>query len=61
MRFIVFLEHGYDDWGRVENPHSCFHPDMLSDEQIQRLADVVGDHIGEQYRIPIATRWRQLS
>src|SRR5690348_7853990 len=38
MRFLVFLDHGYDDWGRVENPHAFFDARLLTDEQISRLA-----------------------
>jgi len=59
-RFIVFLEHGYDEWGWFENHHAFFHPRVLSDEQIAHLAKLVADHIGEEYRIPVASRWTRL-
>jgi len=53
-RFLVFLDHGYD----AENPHAVFDTSTLSDEQISTLADLVGDHVDERYRVPIRSRWR---
>jgi hypothetical protein len=59
MRFLVFLDHGYDDWGRVENHHAFFDARVLTDEQIGRLADLVAEHIDGRYRVPIRSRWRR--
>ena len=42
MRFLVFLDHGYDDWGRVEDRHAFFDAKVLSHKQIVRLAKLVG-------------------
>jgi hypothetical protein len=59
MRFLVFLEHGYDDWGRAENQHAFFHPRDLTDEQISRFAELVGKYIDERYRSLIESRWQK--
>jgi hypothetical protein len=61
MRFLVFLDHGYDDWGRYVNHGSYFNADLLSDEQIARLALLVACHIDDSYRVPISTRWQRSS
>ena len=34
MRFLVFLDHGYDEWGWAENRHAFFNSRILTDEQI---------------------------
>lgn len=60
MRFLVFLDHGFDERGWAENHHSFFDSRILSDEQIKRLAEIVGTHIDERYRIPISSRWQRL-
>lgn len=59
MRFLVFLDHGYDEWGWAENHHAFFDSRTLTDEQISRLAELVGTHIDERYRIPISSRWQR--
>ena len=59
LRFFVFLDHGFDEWGWARNPHACFDARVLSDEQIARLADFVAKRFGEQYRVPIASRWQR--
>lgn len=58
MRFLVFLDHGYDEWGLAESRH-VFHPQDLSDEQISRLAELVGTHIDERYGRVISSRWQK--
>jgi hypothetical protein len=57
QRLFVFLDHGFDQWGWAENPHACFNSDILTDDQIGRLAAFVAGHFGEQYRVRIASRW----
>lgn len=57
MRFLVFLDHGFDERGWSENPHEFFDSATLTDSQIATLAKLVGDHIDDRYRILIASRW----
>jgi hypothetical protein len=57
LRFLIFLDHGFDQWGWAKNPNNFFNSDLLSNEEIERLSDFVARHFGEQYRAPIATRW----
>ena len=57
LRFFVFLDHGFDQWGWTRNPNAFFNSRDLSDEQVARLADFVATHLGEQYRVRIASRW----
>ena len=57
LRFLVFLDHGYDEWGWAENNHAFFDSRVLTDDQIDRLAELVGDNIDERYRRIIASRW----
>lgn len=59
MRFLVFLDHGYDDWGRVENHHGFFDASSLTDDQIAQLAEVVGRHIDARYGVSVSTRWQR--
>ena len=60
MRFLVFLDHGYDEWGWAENPHhACFNGADLTDEQIGRLAELVCTHVDERYRVAITSRWQR--
>lgn len=59
MRFLVFLDHGHDQWGWAENHHAFFDSRSLTDEQIGRLAELVGTHIEERYRVPISSRWQR--
>ncbi len=59
LRFFVFLDHGFDEWGWASSPHAYFDSRMLSDEQMARLAAFVARHFGEQYRAPIASRWQR--
>lgn len=61
MRFLVFLDHGYDDWGRFENRYGFFDSKLLTDDQIQRLAELVGSQIDERYQIPISSRWQRMA
>lgn len=60
-RFLVFLDHGYDEWGWAKHPHAFFDSRVLSDEQITQLAEVVATHIDEHYRVPIQSRWERRS
>jgi hypothetical protein len=57
MRFLVFLDHGYDEWGWYYSRHAFFDATALTDEQIQRLSQIVGDYIDEGFRQVIASRW----
>jgi hypothetical protein len=59
MRFLVFLDHGYDEWGRAENDHAFFDARVLSDEQIARLAELVGRHIDPRYTVTVGSRWQR--
>jgi hypothetical protein len=59
LRFFVFLDHGFDEWGWAKSPHQFFDARSLSDDQIARLAESVAKHFGEQYRVPIASRWQR--
>ena len=61
MRFLVFLDHGYDEWGWAENNHAFFDSQFLTDSQIAALANLVGDHIDESYRAVIASRWQRMT
>jgi hypothetical protein len=57
LRFLIFLDHGFDERGWAENPHAFFSARFLSDEQIARLAKFVASNFGEEYRTLIASRW----
>jgi hypothetical protein len=59
MRFLVFLDHGYDEWGCAENHHAFFDARVLTDEQIVRLAELVGRHIDTGYAISVGSRWQR--
>lgn len=59
LRFLVFLDHGFDEWGRAENSHALFDARILSDEQIAKLADLVATHVDDRYRILISSRWQR--
>ena len=61
MRFLVFLDHGYDDWGRAEDHHAFFDARVLTDEQIARLAELVGRHIDPGYAVSVGSRWQRSS
>jgi len=61
LRFFVFLEHGFDQWGWGRNPHNFFDARVLSDEQIARLAYFVARHFGDESRVLIASRWQRLA
>ncbi len=60
-RFLVFLDHGYDDWGRHESRHGFFDAQFLTDNQISRLAELLGSQIDERYRVSINSRWQKLA
>jgi hypothetical protein len=59
LRFLAFLEHGFDERGWARSPHAFFDARVLTDEQIARLADFVAEQFGEKYRVPIASRWQR--
>ncbi|MBL8793782.1 MAG: hypothetical protein JNM56_07755 [Planctomycetia bacterium] len=61
LRFFLFLDHGFDEWGWAENRHACFDARMLTDEQISRLADLVGQHLDKSYYVTISSRWQRTS
>jgi hypothetical protein len=59
MRFLVFLDHGFDEWGWAENHHAFFDSRVLTDEQVARLAKLVGEHIDPQYGVVVGSRWQR--
>jgi hypothetical protein len=59
MRFLVFLDHGYDQWGWAENHHAFFDARVLTGEQIARLAELVGRHIDARYAVAVGSRWQR--
>jgi hypothetical protein len=59
IRFLVFLDHGYDEWGWAENHHAFFDARVLTDEQIARLAGLVGRHIDARYEVTVGSRWQR--
>ncbi len=59
IRFFVFLDHGFDEWGWANQPFAFFDSRVLSDEQIACLAKFVARHFGDKYRIPITSRWQR--
>jgi hypothetical protein len=59
LRFLVFLDHGYDEWGWAKNPHAFFDARVLSDEQIARLTELVGRHVDPRYAISVGSRWQR--
>lgn len=59
VRFLVFLDHGFDEWGWAENHHAFFDARVLSDEQIARLAELVGRHIDARYAVSVGSRWQR--
>ncbi len=58
-RFMIFLDHGYDEWGWAENHHAFFDSRILSDDQVTCLAELVATHIDERVRVPIGSRWQR--
>ena len=59
VRFLVFIDHGYDETGWLASPHEAFHSRVLTDDQVSRLARFVTQHIGELEGKLVASRWRQ--
>ncbi len=59
MRFLVFLDHGFDEWGRAENHHAFFDASVLTNEQVARLAELVGQHIDIRYAVSVGSRWER--
>ena len=59
MRFLVFLDHGFDQWGWAKNPHAFFDSRILSDEQIVQLAELVGQYIDARYGRLVGSRWQR--
>jgi len=57
-RFLIFLDHGFDEWGWVENPHGyVFNCRELTDDQVRWLAKLVGEHVDQNYGRKIADDW----
>lgn len=56
-RFLVFLDHGYDESGWFDNHHAFFDSRALTDAQIELLARIVGEHVDERSGKLIASRW----
>jgi hypothetical protein len=47
-RFLVFLDHGYDDWGQATCPTATpWGPQFLTPGQCGRLGDFIATHFGE--------------
>jgi len=60
MRFLLFLDHGFDQWDWSKDHHAAFFDSrFLNDDQIARLADVVAIRIDDRYRAPISSRWQR--
>jgi len=57
LRFLIFLDHGYDEVGFLKSPHESFHSSLLTDEQIEALANFVGDFVDANCRVAIESRW----
>jgi len=58
-RFLVFIDHGYDETGWFASPHEAFDSTVLTDDQVSQLARFVSQHIGEFQGKLVASRWRQ--
>jgi hypothetical protein len=58
-RFLVFLDHGYDEWGWFENRHAFFDAKVLTDKQIACLANLVGRHIDKRLVSLVSSRWQR--
>ena len=56
-RFLLFLDHGYDDWGRSLTRHGFFDSDDLTDEQIASLSSLL-DRIAPDDGAVVRSRWR---
>ena len=56
-RFLVFLDHGYDEWGWFKDREGFFDSRQLTDDQITRLADVIATHIDPRMKVRILSRW----
>jgi hypothetical protein len=61
LRFFVFLDHGFDQWKWAKNPHAFFDARVLTDDQIARLAEIVGRHVDAGYRVLVGSRWQRSS
>lgn len=59
LRFLIFLDHGYDEVGFFKSPHETFSSSLMTDEQIEILAKLVGDFIDANYRVAIESRWNR--
>jgi hypothetical protein len=60
MRFLVFLDHGFDQWGWAKNPQGFFDARVLTDEQIARLAKLVARQIDQRYGVLVGSRWQRV-
>jgi hypothetical protein len=48
-RFFLFLDHGFDEYGRVDSrPCVPWSIALLTPEQASRLADFIARHFGEE-------------
>src|SRR5690242_20627562 len=57
LRFMVFLDHGYDEFGWAASPHSFFDSTSLSDDQVQRLVTVCAEVVDEPTLRMVRSRW----
>ena len=56
-RFLVFLDHGYDEVGWYQDHGAFFNADVLTDDQITRLAELVSKVDG-RYAVSVSSRWK---
>jgi len=58
MRFLAFLDHGFDEYGRADNNHGFFDARVLSETQLKELAKWVALHVDPHYRALIGSALR---
>jgi hypothetical protein len=57
-RFLLFLDHGFDQWAWAKNRHArVFNARDLTDAQVRRLSRLVGDHIDQECGRIIGDVW----
>ncbi|HEY1066089.1 MAG TPA: hypothetical protein VGE52_08260 [Pirellulales bacterium] len=59
MRFLRFLDHGYDDDVRTAHAGPWFNVEMLSDEQFERLARFIAAEFPDERRRQCVQWWRE--
>lgn len=56
-RFLAFLDNGFDEWAVAENNLAFFDAATLTDEQLDRLADLLTHHVNTRTGEQVASRW----